>query len=599
MKNILLMVCTVLLLITVFKTDPSMVNGMVMGKVVWFHEAMVVFALSVCCLLFFSKRKKFRFIPADGAVVLMVAVVLLTYDRALNPEPEKLLFGGQLFVLWFLLRMLLQAYPRQSGIIILLLLFTALGEAVLGMMQLYGFRTSSHAMFRLTGTFYNPGPYSGYLAMLLPLCLGVAFATNNKETSDNRIVSKVIHYFAWLCVIAIVVVLPAGMSRSAWIAAGLSSLWVWWWYRMGWEKSRELWGRYRRWRFPLLAGVTLLLIGGCIGVYLLKKDSADGRLLMWKVSAKAIGKQPFCGAGLGGFPAAYAEAQATYFASGEATATEKLVAGCPEYAFNEYLQIGVEEGIGGLIIFLCWMGLVIVYGIRNKRYGIAGGVIALMVFAFSSYPLQLPSFWIVLVMMAALASTQTDANGEIEKRFSVWKILSLSLLTLFSFGLYWQQRETADNYRKWSNARMLYNMKAYEAAYPGYESLYPALIHKPEFLFEAGQCLSKMERLEESNRMFGRAIRLSADPMIRYILAKNKQQQQAYEEAEETYLYALQILPERIYPYYLLTKLYAEPAFYQPEKMHAAADSVLTKEPKVMTTAVKEMREEVKGMILE
>lgn len=47
---------------------------------------------------------------------------------------------------------------------------------------------------------------------------------------------------------------------------------------------------------------------------------------------------------LGGFPAAYAETQAEYMASGKATEQEKLVAGCPEYAFNEYLQIGLEQG---------------------------------------------------------------------------------------------------------------------------------------------------------------------------------------------------------------------------------------------------------------
>ena len=32
-------------------------------------------------------------------------------------------------------------------------------------------------------------------------------------------------------------------------------------------------------------------------------------------------------------------------ASGKATEQEKLVAGCPEYAFNEYLQIGLEQGV--------------------------------------------------------------------------------------------------------------------------------------------------------------------------------------------------------------------------------------------------------------
>ena len=39
-----------LLLMTVFATDMSLAKGLVMGKVFWFHRAMVVFLLSACYL---------------------------------------------------------------------------------------------------------------------------------------------------------------------------------------------------------------------------------------------------------------------------------------------------------------------------------------------------------------------------------------------------------------------------------------------------------------------------------------------------------------------------------------------------------------------
>lgn len=56
-------------------------------------------------------------------------------------------------------------------------------------------------------------------------------------------------------------------------------------------------------------------------------------------------------------------------------------------------------------------------------------------------------------------------------------------------------------------------------------------------------------------------------------------------------------LPGRIYPYYLLANLYAEPDFYKPDKLKEAADSVLTKEPKVHSTAIDEMRSEVREIL--
>ena len=51
------------------------------------------------------------------------------------------------------------------------------------------------------------------------------------------------------------------------------------------------------------------------------------------------------------FPSAYGDVQAAYFASGNASETEKYVAGNPEYGFNEYLQIAIESGIIGLLLF--------------------------------------------------------------------------------------------------------------------------------------------------------------------------------------------------------------------------------------------------------
>ena len=46
-------------------------------------------------------------------------------------------------------------------------------EAILGFRQLYGFSVSNHSQYALTGSFYNPGPYMGYLAMVLPGCVYV------------------------------------------------------------------------------------------------------------------------------------------------------------------------------------------------------------------------------------------------------------------------------------------------------------------------------------------------------------------------------------------------------------------------------------------
>lgn len=577
-----------MLLATPLVGDSGLANGIVMGKVFWFHLSMSLMAIGTVVTAWFGGRKSIPFALPDGLLLLFAGITLATYDWQLDPEPGKLLFGGQLFVLWFLLRYWLAEAPFLKFFFLFVGMLTGLVEAVWGMQQLHGYAYSNHSLFRLTGSFFNPGPYCGYLAAVLPVCLWAALKFQ-----------KGMHYFAWICAGAILIVLPAGMSRSAWMAAVVACGWVYWTERIGWEKAKAAYIRYKNATIPFIAIVAILAGCAIAGVYGMKRDSADGRLLMWKVTGKAIAGQPLAGTGLGGFPAAYAEAQGEYFATGTATGQEKQVAGCPEYAFNEYLQIGLEQGIGGLIVFVLWLGSMGYYGIRNRQHGAVGGVLALAVFAVSSYPLQLPSFWMILVFLGAICVTKdgTQARSSALSVSSAYPITIISLLSLASVCLFILQKGQYEVYKRWGRMQMVYNNKAYESVSEDYKDLHDKLKHKPEFLFEEAQCLSKTGRYAEAIRVLERAKRLSGDPMIRYMIAKNRQATGDYREAERELLHAIGILPERLYPYYLLAKLYAEPAFYQADKFRAAAGAVLTKEPKVESSAIREMRTEIKKIL--
>ena len=90
-------------------------------------------------------------------------------------------------------------------------------------------------------------------------------------------------------------------------------------------------------------------------------DSADGRLLMWKVSAKAVMEHPWQGVGWANVAGAYGDAQERYFASGAATEQEEYVAGAPEYVFNEYLQVAMAWGVPALC------GILLVLNIIGKN----------------------------------------------------------------------------------------------------------------------------------------------------------------------------------------------------------------------------------------
>jgi hypothetical protein len=77
-------------------------------------------------------------------------------------------------------------------------------------------------------------------------------------------------------------------------------------------------------------------------------------------------------------------------------------------------------------------------------------------------------------------------------------------------------------------------------------------------------------------------------------MGKNYQSMKQYEDAEIVLIKSTRLVPSRLYPWYLLTKLYAEMGW--EEKAAETAEIVLTKEPKVQSPAVLEMKEEVRKL---
>ncbi|GAB1358809.1 hypothetical protein MASR1M31_05880 [Porphyromonadaceae bacterium] len=90
------------------------------------------------------------------------------------------------------------------------------------------------------------------------------------------------------------------------------------------------------------------------------------------------------------------------------------------------------------------------------------------------------------------------------------------------------------------------------------------------------------------------AAKLSADPMI-YNGGKMSPKDGEVRESGECFIHSSRILPERLYPFYLLMKLYGVSG--DEGKQLEYAHVVLTKEPKVDSQAVKDMKKEAEEVI--
>ena len=406
-------------------------------------------------------------------------------------------------------------------------------EAVWGLLQVYGYEPSNHSLYALTGSFYNPGPYSGFLAMCVPVAL--------HEWLEGKRIWK---HVALVALVLMLVVLPSGMSRSAWLAALVASGYV-----LGMHYREKV---CRYWKYFCVGSLLLAVLG--VGAYHWKKDSADGRLLMWKVATLAVLDQPWQGVGWECVAGAYGDAQERYFASGMATEQEAHVAGAPEYVFNEYLQVAMAWGVPALCGILLLVGGCFYLGHRGRMFGVCGGLLSLGVFSFSSYPFQFVEFIVALIALLVACMMRL--------RNVCLQVSVLIIGIVVCFYLY------------------------------DYREEHP--IRKAHTMFERAHSLHKAGEWEASTELLKETMRISSDAMILNIIGKNSQALGYYEEAEHWFIRSTHRLPNRIYPYYLLAKLYAEcPDVFAREKLERAAKMVLEKEAKLESTAVKQMREEV------
>ena len=406
-------------------------------------------------------------------------------------------------------------------------------EAVLGLLQVYGYEVSNHSLYALTGSFYNPGPYSGFLAMCLPLAL-------NEWLKGERIWK----YVALVALVLLVVVLPSGMSRTAWLAAVVASCYV-----CGMRYRDRLY-RYRK---LFWVGVLLLAVSG-IGAYHWKKDSADGRLLMWKVAFQHV-PLPWNGVGWENVAGAYGDGQERYFASGKGTEQEEYVAGAPEYVFNEYLQVGLAWGVPAMLGIIIGVVVCFSWGHNSRQYGVCGALLSLAVFAFASYPFQFLAF--ILAFIALLVACAMGHR-------KVW-VQVMALVLGIGLGIY------AVGHRPAKDARRM---------------------------FEEAHALHKAGEWQASTELLKETMKVSSDAMVLNIIGKNFQAMGYPYIAEGWFIRSTHRLPNRIYPYYLLAKLYAEhPKLFPKEKLEWAVRMVLEKEAKVESTAIREMREEVKNLL--
>ena len=246
---------------------------------------------------------------------------------------------------------------------------------------------------RAKGTFFNPNFFSAYEAAVFLLSMGVLMFTKGETLS--------VHSRRWLWMAAAVSLAAVVTAQSRGATAALV--------------GAALFLGVSRYGKNALAVVSLcvlaaLVVPNPLQHRILHAEAQDPyaytRLDIWKSALVRLADQPL-GIGVGMFK--HGSFEERFPIDGHIVRYGKR----PESAHNEYLQIGVELGLVGLVLFLYGAGLVAAE-VRRLLYkptdtldrglvmGLTGSVLVLLLHAVVDSTFHEPALVILLILMGGL-----------------------------------------------------------------------------------------------------------------------------------------------------------------------------------------------------
>ncbi len=289
-----------------------------------------------------------------------------------------------------------------------------------------------------------------------------------------------------------------------------------------------------------------------------KKDSTNGRLLVYKVTSKVFNDNFLSGIGLGHFSVTYNKYQADYFASNSIDSKEALLADNTFYAFNDYLQFICETGLIGLVGLIC-LGYFTYLKLKSKtlssmQKAAMGFVFCILLGSIFSYPLQIKIVQVLIVFyLAILFINEKEATQRALKSKKIGEALIISITLCLgviyislkiNYQLEFDKADKLSQLGYKNESLKLYRTLNEHLFCDGYTRfLYARELYNSNKLDEAKAIIKKAKISYIDNEVFA----LSANILI---------EQKLYKDAEPELKEALFMVPNRIKSRYELFRFY-------------------------------------------
>ncbi|GFZ38852.1 hypothetical protein BANORC5_08870 [Bacteroides nordii] len=304
-----------------------------------------------------------------------------------------------------------------------------------------------------------------------------------------------------------------------------------------------------------IVGILLTIAGGFVlnEMYNNKKDSTNGRLLIWRVSYEMIKDAPFLGHGTEGFYKKYMLYQCEFLKKNENKEYVQLVDD-NRFAFNEYLKVLVEYGIVGGVLFLISLLIILLCSIDWKSLHSRLCFLCLLAYGISSF-FSYPFFLWQFVFLFLFFVAGSNINNKKLQWHMPMKILCCLVITFCSFLILFFKPYNC-KIKIWKD--IIYSTANMKTKVNLLLELSPALDDTPDFLLDLGKRLSKINQIEKSESVLVKSYMLFPNYETALYLGKVYGCGGKIQESELYLRIANNMIPHRIFPHFLLFCLYRD-----------------------------------------
>lgn len=403
-------------------------------------------------------------------------------------------------------------------------------EIVIALLQLIKVLPSLNPYFRVTGSFDTPVSLAIMLSLCLPIC--VYYITQAKQR----------HLFVWHLIITIFIFLLLVSECRTCIIAGFCASFV-----VGCIRNRKIRSNISKRKYINCAFICCILL--LIVLYYYKRDSADGRLLIWSVSAKMIAEKPLLGWGIDGFSSSYMSHQAAYFFQYPGSKASYLADNIP-HPFNEVLLFAIKFGILGTVLLLLFISYLLYMLFKiNSTYVVLylGFIVTLIIQSMFFCPYKIPMVWLVSSFVVCSVISKYCLIYAPKRRL-IFPFLMLAII-----GIIFQNKSS---YKEWQWLRLKNSLSQPENMYIEYSKLYHYLCSNPKFLYNFGAWLHYYGYYEESLEILIECTYKYCDYNVAMLIADDYRQIGETDKAIEFFKYSNLMVPCRFLPLYYEMMIY-------------------------------------------